>query len=47
MNRRVVSAQVLKSVDMKATKLDVVEVAIHSDLEHEAISVYMAAQVRA
>lgn len=38
--------QVLKSVDLVKTQIDVTEVAIHSDMEHEQISVYMESHVR-
>lgn len=38
--------QVLKSVDLAKSEIDVIEVAIHSDIEHEQISAYMESQVR-
>ena len=38
--------QVLKSVDLVKTQIDVTEVAIHSDIEHEHISAYMESQAR-
>ena len=38
--------QVLKSLDWHKVAVDVVEVAIHSDAEHDGITLFMEAQVQ-
>ena len=37
--------QVLKSLDWQKVTVDVVEVAVHSDAEHDGITLFMEAQV--